>query len=377
VKQIPIWDVFISHASEDKIAIARPLADALRTKGLRVWYDEFALKVGDSLRESIDHGLTNSHYGVVILSQNFFAKHWPQMELNGLATREVGQEKVILPVWYGVGFEDVRRYSPPLADRIAVSADKGLEPVLESLLRVLPISPHPPDVSSAYTAEYVRSLESLVLARTDQLQSITRELVGSRDLTLQALGSAIDLKTGGNDGHNRRVAGFTMAIARRLALPQEQMVESVRGAFLHNIGKLSIPDSILMKRVPLSIDEDKIFREYCHKGYLLLRRIPFFRESAEIVYAQEECFDGSGYPRGLKGTEIHVGARVFSIANALDTMISSPPEGEGKSILVARRNILKQSGIRFDPYIVRTFATIPIEFWAEFRNSMNSTKRDP
>ena len=151
------WDVFISHASEDKIAIARPLADALRTKGLRVWYDEFALKVGDSLRESIDHGLTNSRYGIVILSQNFFAKHWPQRELNGLATREVGQERVILPVWYGVGFEDVRRYSPPLADRIAVNADKGLEPVLESLLRVLPVSPNSPVVSNEDTAEYVRS----------------------------------------------------------------------------------------------------------------------------------------------------------------------------------------------------------------------------
>ncbi len=213
-----------------------------------------------------------------------------------------------------------------------------------------------------------------MVARTDQLQSMTRELVGSHDITLQALGSAIDLKVGRNDGHNRRVAGFTMAIARQLALPQEQMVEIVRGAFLHDIGKLSIPDSILMKRVPLSIDEDKIFRQYCHKGYLLLRRISFFKESAEIVYAQEECFDGSGYPRGLKGNEIHLGARVFSIANALDTMISSPPEGEGKSIIVAQRDILKQSEIRFDPDIAATFAAIPIEYWEKLRNSINSTK---
>jgi hypothetical protein len=105
------WDVFISHASEDKDALARPLAEALRARGFRVWYDEFALKVGDSLRESIDHGLGNSRYGIVILSPKFFAKHWPQRELNGLATREVGRKKVILPIWYGVGFEDVRRYS--------------------------------------------------------------------------------------------------------------------------------------------------------------------------------------------------------------------------------------------------------------------------
>src|SRR5258706_10107710 len=101
------WDVFISHASEDKDAIARPLAEALRAKGLRVWYDEFSLTVGDSLRRKIEQGLSNSRFGVVILSHRFFAKHWAEQELNGLATREVGGEKVILPVWHGVTFEDV------------------------------------------------------------------------------------------------------------------------------------------------------------------------------------------------------------------------------------------------------------------------------
>jgi hypothetical protein len=120
-----LWDVFISHASEDKIAIARPLADALSAKGFRVWYDDFALKVGDSLRESIDHGLTNSRYEIVILSPNFFEKDWPRKELNGLATREVGQKKVILPIWHGVGFEDVLQYSAPLADRKAARNNKS------------------------------------------------------------------------------------------------------------------------------------------------------------------------------------------------------------------------------------------------------------
>jgi hypothetical protein len=112
------WDVFISHASEDKDAIARPLADALQVRGLRVWYADFSLKVGDSLRKSIDHGLAHSKFGVVILSNHFFAKHWPTQELNGLATREVNGKKVILPVWHGVTFEDVRQYSPTLADRV-------------------------------------------------------------------------------------------------------------------------------------------------------------------------------------------------------------------------------------------------------------------
>jgi hypothetical protein len=131
------WDVFISHASEDKDAIARPLAEALRARGLRVWYDEFSLTVGDSLRKKIDQGLSNSHFGIVILSASFFEKHWPEQELNGLATREIDGQKVILPVWHGVTFKDVRHFSPMLADRLAVSADKGLEHVIQELLKVI------------------------------------------------------------------------------------------------------------------------------------------------------------------------------------------------------------------------------------------------
>ena len=131
------WDVFISHAWEDKEDIARPLAEALRRKGLRVWYDEFTLTLGDSLRRSIDRGLAQSRYGVVILSPHFFAKEWPQKELDGLAAREVPGEKVILPIWHNVTADRVREYSPTLADRVAVLSDQGLEHVVQELLRVI------------------------------------------------------------------------------------------------------------------------------------------------------------------------------------------------------------------------------------------------
>ena len=130
------WDVFISHASEDKDAIATPLADALRAKGLRVWYDDFALKMGDSLRQSIDRGLARSRFGVVILSGYFFQKHWPQQELNGLVTRE-DTGKVILPVWHGVGFAEVRSYSPMLADRKAAHSKDGLARVVDMIVEVV------------------------------------------------------------------------------------------------------------------------------------------------------------------------------------------------------------------------------------------------
>ena len=118
------YDAFISHASEDKQEFVRPLAEKLTELGLKIWYDEFALKVGDSLRGSIDRGLVNSRYGIVVLSKDFFSKNWPQYELDGLTAREIDGRKVILPIWYGISKKDVLRYSPPLADKIAIDSSK-------------------------------------------------------------------------------------------------------------------------------------------------------------------------------------------------------------------------------------------------------------
>ncbi|HET6558031.1 MAG TPA: toll/interleukin-1 receptor domain-containing protein, partial [Prolixibacteraceae bacterium] len=101
------YDAFISHASEDKDSLVRPLARMLNKMGFYIWYDEFELKIGDSLRQSIDKGLVNSKYGIVVLSKSFFAKNWPQYELNGLTAKEIGGQKVILPIWHEVTKEDV------------------------------------------------------------------------------------------------------------------------------------------------------------------------------------------------------------------------------------------------------------------------------
>jgi len=130
------WDVFISHASEDKERFVRNLADELG-KSIRVWYDEFTLKIGDSLRRSIDKGLGQSRYGVVVLSHNFFKKEWPQKELDGLVAMERDGRKVILPIWLDVDAAEITRYSPLLADRVAVKASDGIEEVVAKLLLVL------------------------------------------------------------------------------------------------------------------------------------------------------------------------------------------------------------------------------------------------
>jgi len=133
----PRWDVFISHASEDKDTVARPLALLLISRGLSVWLDENEMKLGDSLRETIDHGLANSRYGVVVLSESFFAKDWPTRELNGLLGREKNDQKVLLPVWHQVDDDYVRRFSPVLADKKAVRTEVGLETVADEIVRAI------------------------------------------------------------------------------------------------------------------------------------------------------------------------------------------------------------------------------------------------
>src|ERR1700688_4171060 len=138
-------DVFISHAWEDKEAVARPLALALKAKGLQVWFDEFELRVGDSLSQVIDHGLSSSRFGVVILSPKFFAKDWPRRELNGLLTREIADKtKVLLPIWYGLTYEDVVNFSPILADKVAVRWSQGLDNVVDQLLAAIKPNLNPP-----------------------------------------------------------------------------------------------------------------------------------------------------------------------------------------------------------------------------------------
>lgn len=130
------YDVFISHASEDKDAFVRPLAHALQEAGLKVWYDEFALKLGDSLREAIDRGLGASQYGLVVLSHRFFSKDWPQRELNGLFAMMKAGERRILPIWHELSANEVQRYSPMLSDLLAANSSEGVSAVAKKVIEV-------------------------------------------------------------------------------------------------------------------------------------------------------------------------------------------------------------------------------------------------
>lgn len=141
------FDVFISHASEDKDDFVRPLAAALTSLGLKVWFDEWTLTLGDSLWKKIDEGLLASDFGILVLSKDFFAKPWPQAELGGLFAREMDGRKVILPVWHNVTHGQVVQYSPMLADRLGAPTNEGVSVVAAKIFEAVRRAPRPPAAS--------------------------------------------------------------------------------------------------------------------------------------------------------------------------------------------------------------------------------------
>ena len=222
---------------------------------------------------------------------------------------------------------------------------------------------------------YRTNLEELVAARTQQWKTALSNLEKSYDITLEVLGDALDAKDAETQHHSRRVTAFTIAIARRMGLPKEEINVIARGAFLHDIGKMAIPDHILHKPGKLTDDEMDIMKEHCYRGYKIISRIPFLAEAAEIVYAHQERYDGLGYPRSLKAEEIPLGARIFAIADTLDAMRSDRDYRKAQSMAAVRDEIIRWSGRQFDPQIVKVFLDMPDNIWEDLRNDING--RDP
>jgi putative nucleotidyltransferase with HDIG domain len=219
--------------------------------------------------------------------------------------------------------------------------------------------------------KYQTELESLVTARTEQVRQALASLERSYDITLEALGNALDLKDAETEGHSKRVTAFTIAIARAMGISGDQIRVIARGAFLHDIGKMAIPDAILRKPGALDPEEVAIMREHAYRGYQILRRIPFLTEASEIVYAHQEKFDGTGYPRGLKGEQIPLGARIFSVADTLDAMTSNRPYRAAKPLSAARTEIDKWAGRQFDPQVVKVFLEMPENIWDDLRKGID------
>ncbi|MGO9127279.1 MAG: HD domain-containing phosphohydrolase [Terriglobales bacterium] len=219
---------------------------------------------------------------------------------------------------------------------------------------------------------YQTGLEAQVAARTQQLQQTMYDLERSYDITLEALGDALDLKDAETEGHSKRVTAFTIAIARAMEVPKDEITVIARGAFLHDIGKMAIPDAILRKPGALTPDEITIMREHCYRGYQLLKRITFLAEASEIVYSHQERYDGTGYPRGLKGEEIPLGSRIFSVADTLDAITSDRPYRAAQSVSAARAEIERWSARQFDPKVVKVFLSMPEHIWSDLRKEIDA-----
>ncbi|MGO8773263.1 MAG: HD-GYP domain-containing protein [Terracidiphilus sp.] len=219
-------------------------------------------------------------------------------------------------------------------------------------------------------AAYRQNLEQIINSRTTRLRATMHDLEKSYDITLEAMGDALDLRDTQTEGHSRRVAAYTIALARELGFDQKQLRIFARGAFLHDIGKIATPDAILLKHGMLTPPEIQVMHQHCVRGYEMVNNIPFLRNAAELVYAHHENFDGSGYPRGLRGEAIPLGARIFAIADTLDAITSNRHYRKCLSFAQAREEIARCAGSQFDPQIVHVFLGLPLELWSDLRKQV-------
>ena len=180
-----------------------------------------------------------------------------------------------------------------------------------------------------------------------------------------------DLARGGEERHSRSVTAFTIALARAMGIPREHIRVLARVAFLHDIGKMAIPDSILFKPGKLDDDEMAVMRQHCLHGYQMLKNIPPLAEVCETAHSHHERYDGSGYPQGLKGKEIPLGARIVAVADSLDAIISDLPYRRARSLAEARNEIQTWADRQFDPEVVEVFLKMPDDIWEDLRKNID------
>lgn len=210
---------------------------------------------------------------------------------------------------------------------------------------------------------YRQHLEEMVAERTHQLRAALEQVEQSYEDTLQSLGAAIDLRNNETEGHSQRVCRYSLEIARAMCWQDKQLGTLARGAYLHDIGKLGVPDGILLKRGPLTPEERKIMQRHSQIGFDLVKDIPFLADATDVVLMHHERFDGSGYPQGLKGQAIPMSARIFAIADTLDAVTSERPYQRASSFESAREIIRRLSGTAFDPQVVNVFLNIREDVW--------------
>jgi len=217
---------------------------------------------------------------------------------------------------------------------------------------------------------YRRNLEEKVEARTKQLEAAMRRIELTYDETLEALGAALDLRDTETAGHSQRVSRYCLEMASAMGRPRDELKQILRGSYLHDIGKIGIPDAILLKEGKLTAEETAVMQTHVRIGYDLVSRIAFLAPAAAIVLTHQERWDGTGYPQGLVGDEIPLGARIFAIADTLDAMTSDRPYRKALPFATAREEIVRFSGKQFDPEVVRVFLAIDEPVWENIRREV-------
>lgn len=204
---------------------------------------------------------------------------------------------------------------------------------------------------------YQLNLEKLVKERTE-------ELVSTYDATIKVLGGALDLRDSETEDHCRRVAAHVLKLAKIIGIEEEKILQDLElGAFLHDIGKIGVPDTILLKPGKLSEEEKKVIETHPKLGNDLIKQIQFLKGASELVLSHHEWFDGSGYPQGLRESDIPLPARLFTVADTIDAMTSDRPYRKALPIEAVGKELRKLSGVQFDPQIVDAFFSVPEREW--------------
>jgi putative nucleotidyltransferase with HDIG domain len=219
---------------------------------------------------------------------------------------------------------------------------------------------------------YRRSLENRVKEKTAELSRTLGNLETTYSQTLWTLVAALDAREHETSDHSQRVVRFTLAIARRLGLPEAALPDLGRGALLHDIGKIGVPDAILLKPGKLTGDEWTEMRKHPQIGFNILRSVDFLQVPAEMVLCHQERFDGGGYPRGLAGDAIPVSARIFAIADTFDAITSDRPYRKRQTVAAARAEIARYAGTQFDPRGTDAFLSMNDEELAELARPMDA-----
>jgi putative nucleotidyltransferase with HDIG domain len=219
--------------------------------------------------------------------------------------------------------------------------------------------------------DYQYNLERKVQERTAQLRETLGRLEESYKATLEILRAALDTRDIETYAHSERVTLYALRLAKEIGMSGSELGVLEKGVFLHDIGKIGIPDSILLRPGKLTKEEMEVMKTHAELGMRLIYRVDFLREAAQIVYSHQEHYDGGGYPRRLRGEQIPLGARVFAVVDALDAMTSDRPYRRAIPFSAAREEIVRTSGRQFDPKVVEAFLRVPEREWIAARRRVN------